>query len=195
MTTTETFAETVDRLTRPRSFLDTVRAATLDLTDADVLAADIDARAGDAVALGYLCHDLDRLITAARDARREVGAALVGHLKALGARTKLLELPGVGAAQRMPGGTTTAWDSDALVPRVVAAALDPAHRVNPDTGELADPVDAVVAALVTAARLEWRAGDRGGTTGLRSLGIDPDDYRATDRQPDTVRIIDNSGGE
>lgn len=102
------------------------------------------------------------------------------------ARRWVLDVGLVEVRNQYPSRT---WEDARLVPDLVRAALDPEG-----TGELPDsPMEAaarVAEALRSCARLEWRTGDpTRGQPGLRTYGLDPNEYRSEAGDPRPVIAI------
>ena len=113
--------------------------------------------------------------------------------KAMPRDVKSIYLEGVGQVERHRTGSRKAWQSERLLPVVVARALDE-RQVDEDTGEYEREAEAVTRVLAECARFEWRVGktpnpekgEKGNA--LRRLGIDPDDYSTPPDGPVKVTI-------
>ena len=104
-------------------------------------------------------------------------------------------LEGVATFEWRGGKKRTAWDRAGATSAVVRAGMLRGGIIDPDSGEVVltealPAVQAVVDALTTAARLEFRAGtDNGTRPGLKALGLDPADYCTEEAGQATVTAI------
>jgi hypothetical protein len=150
-------------------------------------------------------RELQRTLTAAVAEGPERLAELLRHLEGLkrvaqlaigelaralepAVRRERLVVDGLGSFEWQGGTIRKAWDHDAILSRLFEIATSTEYRLDPDTGELEPEAEALLRAMVSAARFEWRAGKADGRSpGLRALGIEPDDHCQAERGRGTVR--------
>lgn len=88
---------------------------------------------------------------------------------------KILDVPDVGRFERKVSRRRSQWDHDALVAAVIARIVDdPDVWVNAETGEL-HPL-AERATRIAARLRDCISFGAGKVTGLRALGLQPDEY-------------------
>lgn len=128
--------------------------------------------------LAVLLHDLEATRRTLQLAEAEVRRLLADVLP-----RGVTELEGLGTLEPKGGTKRKDWDRQRATTRVVAVALARAGVLDADTGEVIDQwalevAQAVVEALTTAARLEFRVGhpERADRPGLATLGLDAADY-------------------
>lgn len=171
-----------DTTTEPGTVPDWRAAQLLDAVDR------IDLRRFDLAA----SDQFDRLVSLL-DGLRQVAATLrvvtdaaEDNVIALWAdRDKRHEIPGLGVLERHGGHERKRWQSAELVRLITRGAI-----TDRDTGELPDSpvvaVDRAVAALTSClpvtASTRWKVG------GLRSRGLDPDDFCDADPARPTIQI-------
>jgi hypothetical protein len=96
---------------------------------------------------------------------------------------KYHEVPGLGRIEMHSGGTRKEWDHDTIVAHIIPVIAHdfPKSLVDPEEGTEVpgqEFVARVVAEFRKAGNTNWRTG--GGTKpGLRTFGLDPDDYCTT----------------
>jgi hypothetical protein len=99
-------------------------------------------------------------------------------------RARRWTMDGLGVVEISNRYPTRKWHDADIIPALVRQALDP-----DGTGELPSPLEAanrVANALASCASLEWRVGDpERGKPGLKSFGLEPNDFRdeAGDARP------------
>lgn len=114
---------------------------------------------------------------------------LVSELAAALAPSRVTTVEGVGPVTKY-GATVTRseWENEAIWPRVVARARDE-RRMDPETGEaLESETEAVIRVLKDVMSPTWKVGARDGSSGLRRLGLDPDEFCKTGKSRPNVSI-------
>jgi len=110
-------------------------------------------------------------------ATEDDAARLVDALPRTG-RARRWEVDGIGLVELRNQYPTRKWHDDALVPALVRAALDPAGTGEvPADMTVLDVARQVAKALTDCARMEWRTGTTGTSTGLATYGLEPNAYR------------------
>jgi hypothetical protein len=170
------------RQTEARATLRSLQHALLALDDErQALAAegDYEALLAGLLSMRTLTRDLQVLARAT-----EADAARLLESVPREGRARRWAMEGLGLVEMKNTYPSRPWDTAALVPALVRAALDPEG-----TGEVPAMTATEVAALVATAlsdcaRLEWRTGDPiKGQPGLRTYGLDPNQYRAEPGDP------------
>jgi hypothetical protein len=105
-------------------------------------------------------------------------------------RARRYDVPGVGLVELRNQYPSRKWHDHALVPALVRAALDP-HGTGelPATFSVMDVAHTVAKALTDCARMEWRTGTTGTSTGVATYGLDPNDFRDEAGEPRTTVAI------
>lgn len=130
-------------------------------------------------------EDAARRLAGLREQRRELDAEmaeveawLAEHLPHGG-----IAVEGVGWLAAQPATKRTKWDHDEVVRHVTARARDE-RRADPETGEYEAVEEAIVRVLRECAGIAyWKV------TGLRRLGLDPDEFCTTEKGPRRVMIV------
>jgi hypothetical protein len=146
------------------------------------------AEAGDAEALAYGYHDLQPLVAEfnvfLRDLQFDVAKIMDER------NVGKLPVEGVGVVESHRTIERRDWQSSALLQRIVLHALAEAGVLDPETGQIGNEEAFQAANLITTflstalpltGSLQWRVGqwDKSKGTyasGIRSLGLDPDDW-------------------
>ena len=93
-------------------------------------------------------------------------------------RARRYEVDGIGLVELRHQYPSRKWHDDALVPALVRATLDPAGTGEvPADMSVLDVARQVAKALTDCARMEWRTGTTGSSTGLATYGLDPNQFR------------------
>lgn len=138
----------------------------------DPLDAAMDDAAGDGFeGLARLLRTLEELKATAATA-----ASLVAGIMADTAGRDIVTVEELGTFEVKPGTTRKTWNHAAAVRDVYAWALDPAHRADPETGELVPEGEAVRDAILAAGAFAyWRVG------ALKAMGLRADLYSEVER--------------
>lgn len=128
----------------------------------------------EAAVLSDVASNVAAILIAAQDecARwRKAAQDIEQHLVLLmdSMEDKQLLIDGLGLFQRTRSQSRRAWDHDSLWRDIVRKALAE-RRLDTATGEVQTEIDSVLAAIRKAVSPSWKL------TGLRDLGLDPDEY-------------------
>lgn len=132
-------------------------------------------------------ENLGQLLADFRDHKQDVARAYdeVEQLFLVAAGEKKLEVPGVGVVEVKSSVRRTRWDHDEAFRTVIARLADEPGLFYDEDGVRLPP--AVMAANVVA-RLRDVLSPSWKVTGLRELGIDPDEYCETDEKHWSVKL-------
>ena len=119
--------------------------------------------------LAHTLNDAKSVLDAARNYVAAVEQALVKKLPARG----VVEVAGLGTLERKSGAKRTKWDTARVAPLVARIAVE--AREPDANGEIPDPVDTAVSAVLNAAGIGyWKV------SVLRELGLAPEGFCSTD---------------
>lgn len=160
-----------------------ITALALAAVESDVMAliegAPVKAHGDHPVYVHDLADALDRLewiIDKAKEIQAEVASNLA---RAIPFGTPRIAFPGLRPLTPHWGGERKAWANDLLQEKVKPRLL-----TDPETGERRTP-EGVLDATLSVVSLN---GTNAKVTGLRALGIDPDDYCKKEPKPPTVQV-------
>lgn len=126
--------------------------------------------------LAWMVDALEGIIDKAKVIQAEVASALA-HAIPFG--TSHVTFPDVRPLTPRWGGERKGWENDLL-----RDAVRPRLLVDPETGEKRDPEGVLETTLSVVSLI----GSNVKTTGLKKLGIDPDDYCHKEKRPPTVQV-------
>lgn len=126
--------------------------------------------------LAWTVDNLERIIDQAKALQAEAASALA-HAIPFG--TTHVTFMGLRPLTPRWGGERKGWENDLLREKVVPRLL-----VDPETGEKRDPEGVLETTLSVVSLI----GSNVKTTGLKKLGIDPDDYCHKEKRPPTVQV-------
>jgi hypothetical protein len=156
--------------------LEDLEQAVMDLVDGRPVQADEAAHAVYVHDLAYLVDHLESAIDRAKSIQAEAAEALA---KALPFGTPRVAYPGLRPLTPRWGGERKKWANDLLQEKVKPRLL-----VDPETGEKRSP-EGVLDAVLSVVSL---IGSNVKTTGLKALGLDPNDYCQMEKKPPTVQV-------
>lgn len=126
-----------------------------------------------AALLAFVRHVSIRL----RDAEEEIVAFLADVLP----WGQTIGFDGIGGVTVRGGSTRKAWKHDELVPRV-------AERIADEMGYPVGPIREVIDRWLSCASPSWKLGKADDGSGLRGLGIDPDEFCEKSSGPPRVDL-------
>ncbi len=165
-----------EALTHTRADLDRVEQETISLLAAAPVKAD-DSHPMFVHDLAFLVDHLEHVIDKAKAIQAEAGEHLA---KAVPFGTPRIAFPGLRPLTPRWGGNRTAWANDLLAehvrPRILMADPEAAEMRSP--GEVLDLAFSVVSLNGSNVKV----------TGLRALGLDPDDYCRKSPAPPSIQV-------
>jgi hypothetical protein len=151
--------------------------------------AEVEQYRHDPIATGQALARLDALLADMRSVRATLNTATAESLNEYGVRRLVIQ--GVAVLEASSTDDRHAWRHEDLLPAVLRA-LGVDHLVNTETGEAFSCEDLAVR-LLAMLRPAWKL------TGLRAIGLDPDDWCEYTEDDDgrmvrvpTVRFVDNA---
>lgn len=132
--------------------------------------------------LATLVDRLEEIIDKAKEIQAEVASALA-HAIPFG--TTHVTFPDLRSLTPRWGGERKGWENELL-----RDAVKPRLLVDPETGEKRDPEDVLETTLSVVSLI----GSNVKTTGLKKLGVDPDDYCHKEKRPPTIQVTKEFGG-
>jgi len=177
---------TTDGIAKAREALRSLEGWTMDLIESAPVKAD-PIHPTYVHDLAYLVDNLEAIIDKAKAIQAEAGEALA---KAVPFGTPRIAFPGLRPLTPRWGGTRKEWAMDILGDLVKARVLVAPAKVDTETGEIVSPAyeRTPEEVLDSAFSVVSLTGSNLKVTGLRALGLDPDDYCKKTPAPPTVQV-------